>query len=214
MELVELGVEMAVRANMEQAQLLANKEQQLVGMVQSQASIAMLEMGPNLSREEKAEALVKLKSHSVCRASKPGQVSTTTIEEALERLDREELATQRRLDAARRMAQDEQRRLESMEHRSLRRATRSMAMIQAEVDQRKQAVAAQLETWRKGHEHVEMKFVEQEEQFRKTKSELEYKGIAKEQHIEADREAAAVKRREKFDAVAKNLEYRQQVVAT
>ena len=169
---------------------------------------------PTLSREEKAQALVKLKSHSVTRASKPGQVPTTEIDEARERLDKEEKATQRRLDALKRMAQDEQRRLASMEERSQRRFTRSVAMVESEAEQRKQATAAQLATWKKGHEHVEQKIAEQKEQFQKTKTRLEFKEVAREQHMEADREAAAEKRREKFDAFAKNIEHRQQVAAT
>jgi hypothetical protein len=174
----------------------------------------VLELGPTLSREEKAQALVKLKSHSVTRASKPGQVSTTEIDEARERLDKADKATQRRLDALKRMAEDEQRRLASMEERSQRRFARSVAMIESEAEQRKQAVAAQLATWKKGHEHVEQKVAEREEQFRKTKTQLEFKEVAREQHIEADREAAAEERREKFDAFAKNIEYRQRAVAT
>ena len=101
-----------------------------------------------------------------------------------------------------------------MEHRSQRRFTRSLAKVAADTEQRKQATAAQLETWKKAHEQVETKFADQEEEFRRTKSLLEHKEIAKEEHIEADRELVAEKRREKFDAVTKNLEYRQQVVAT
>ena len=206
---------MSLRKTEEQDELLEQQERRQRALSpRSPRSLASLEAPPTLSREEKAKALVKLGSPSVTRLSRPGRVCATTIDEAHEKLLKEEKATQRRLDAARKKAHDEQLRLEGMEHRSHRRFTRSMAKVAADTEQRKQATAAQLETWKKAHEQVETKFADQEEEFRRTKSLLEHKEIAKEEHIEADRELVAEKRREKFDAVTKNLEYRQQVVAT
>lgn len=161
---------------------------------------AQIDSGSGLSHEEKAKALVTL-----------GRA--TTMAEAREKLEKEQKATERRLACAKKKAADEQIRLSSMEHRSQRRFTRSMAQVSASQEQRKKAIASQLDTWKKSADRVDQKFSEQEAEFHRTKAELQYKEIAKEEHISAEADAAMEKHRERFDAVQKNLEYRQSLVA-